>query len=83
MSIYDYEQSLALEGQGWSFYALIMAAMRQADTDNLDALRQAFPERYAEFQKRFNAPGGYLPDEVPEAEDTIHDDVLQAIGGEG
>ena len=73
MSIYDYEQSLALQGRGWSFYALVMAAMRQADMHNLEALKRAFPMQFEELWRRLNAPGGHLPDEVPEAEDTIHD----------
>jgi len=43
------------------FYALIMAAMRGADTDNLDKLRAAFPEVYRELRERYNAPGGQIP----------------------
>lgn len=82
MSRYDYEQSLAIACEGRSFYALIMAAMRQADTSNLEALKRAFPGQFEELWRRYNAPGGYLPSDVPEGEDTIRADVQQAIGGD-
>lgn len=58
MSLTDYRESLHLaEG---SFYGLIMAAMRNADTVNLEKLKAAFPEQWAELQARYNAPGGCL-----------------------
>ena len=60
MSYYDYKLSLEISAQGYSFYALIMAAFRDADTDNLMALQRAFPHVYDEFKRRYNAPGGYL-----------------------
>lgn len=43
-----------------SFAALIMAAARKADTNNLERLGQAFPEIVSEFRSRYNAPGGVL-----------------------
>lgn len=46
-------------------YALIQAAMRKADTPNLEALKAAFPETWAELQVRYNSPGGLLPSERP------------------
>ena len=63
MSYYDYRSSLSIAAQDYPFYAVLMAAMRQADTDNLEKLRAAFPEVYAELQARYNAPGGTLPGE--------------------
>ena len=45
----------------YPFYALIQAAMRQADTDNLEKLKQCWPEVYNELTERYNAPGGKLP----------------------
>ena len=63
MSLYDYQQSRKLAATDQPFYALIMAAMRQADTDNLTRLQVAFPEVWREFQTRYNAPGGLLPEE--------------------
>jgi hypothetical protein len=63
MSLCDYEQSKKIDAQGYHFIALIMAAMRQADSSNLEQLRFAFPEVYAEFIARYNAPGGVLPRE--------------------
>jgi hypothetical protein len=40
------------------------AAMRQADTDNLEALKSVFPEVFDELKARYNATGGLLPSEV-------------------
>lgn len=58
MSRYDYEASIDLPHA--SFAALIMAAMRRADTQNAALLRQAWPELWAELEARYNAPGGVL-----------------------
>lgn len=67
MSLHEYEESRKIEGKGRPFYALVMAAMRQADDDNLGRLRSAFPEVWAELQARYNAPGGMLPGETERA----------------
>jgi hypothetical protein len=61
MARYDYIASRELSLQ--PFYALIMAAMRKADSYNLEALKKAFPEVWIELQVRYNAPGGFLPGE--------------------
>lgn len=65
MSYYDYEQSKHLMMDDPPFASLIMAAMRKADTDNLEKLRRAWPETWAELQTRYNAPGGFLPGDEP------------------
>jgi len=59
MSLLDYQQSkdLAYDNE---FYALLMAAMREADDNNLMRLRAVFPEIWDELQARYNAPGGIL-----------------------
>jgi hypothetical protein len=64
VSYREYQASRMIAGQDYPFYALIMAAMRQADTGNMAKLRAAWPEVAAELQKRYNAPGGLLPDEA-------------------
>ncbi len=63
MSHHDYEQSKYISMQDWPFYAIIMAAMRQADTNNLELLRFGWPNTYNELQERYNAPGGLIGDE--------------------
>lgn len=63
MSLYDYKQSNEISKTDPPFYALVMAAMRKADTFNLAALRAAFPGTYREFEARYNAPGGILPED--------------------
>lgn len=62
--LYDYEVGRKISGQDYPFYALIQAAMRKADTDNLALLRAAWPDLYDEFIARYNAPGGLLDGEV-------------------
>ncbi len=61
MSRYEYEVSKVIAGHDHPFYALIMAAMRQADTGNLVALKRGFPRTYEELRARYNAPGGVAP----------------------
>ena len=61
MSLYDYQASKVISLWGHPYYAIIMAAMRGADTDNAAKLRAAWPDVWAELQERYNAPGGVLP----------------------
>jgi hypothetical protein len=63
MSLHEYQVSLELEREGRPFYALIMAAMRGADSDNLERLRRQWPEVWAELRARYDAPGGLLEGE--------------------
>lgn len=66
MSLYDYRKSLEI-GAGKEtdgdppFAALIMAAMRKADGDNIVILKVAFHDIWAELQARYHAPDGRLP----------------------
>jgi len=61
MSHHDYRASQEISAADLPFYALIMAAMRQADTANLILLQDAFPEVWAELDARYNAAGGAIP----------------------
>lgn len=63
MSLYDYIVSKALAEDDPPFEALIMAALRKADSENAAKLRSAWPETCAEMQARYDAPGGVLPGE--------------------
>lgn len=60
MSRHEYLAARELTGQDLPFYALIMAAMRQADTPNLERLKVAFPWVWAELSARYHAPDGVL-----------------------
>ena len=62
MSLYDYQRSQKITNE--PFYALIMAAMRQADDLNLETLKDGFPDIYKELEARYNAPDGVLPGEL-------------------
>jgi hypothetical protein len=66
MSLHDYDQSKYIDKMQFPFYAIIMAAMRQADTDNATRLKVAFPAGWVELQARYNAPGGELPGDGPQ-----------------
>lgn len=65
MSHMDYKISQQLASAEPPFYALIMTAMRRADSDNIELLKAAFPEIHAELMARYHSPGGYLKDEAP------------------
>ena len=71
MSFPDYKTSQWLEADDVPFYALIMAAMRRADTDNMEKLKNAFPETWTELNARYNLPGGCFPNEVSEYSDGV------------
>jgi len=60
MSLYDYQMGLSVAGGDYPFYSLIQAAMRQADTDNLEKLKAAWPQVWKELQARYKASGGTL-----------------------
>jgi hypothetical protein len=64
MSLHEYEMSKEIALHDYPFYAIVMAAMRQADTNNLSALTAAFPNVRKELQERYNSPGGVLHDET-------------------
>ena len=63
MSYFDYQASRVLVAADPPFYAIIMAAMRKADTHNAALLRLAFPAVWDELYDRYHAPGGLLPGE--------------------
>ena len=62
LSHYDYKLSQKISAQGHSFYGLLAALFRGADTDNLERLDSAFPGFLEMLQQRYNAPGGVLPE---------------------
>ncbi len=60
MAYIDYQQSLDIEMSDAYFRAIIMAAIRQADTDNLCKLALDFPDIARELCIRREAPGGCM-----------------------
>lgn len=64
MSRYDYRESARIAAADLPFYALVMAAYRQADTKNAAKIRTAWPDVVEELEARYHAPGGYLPGEA-------------------
>lgn len=63
MSLYDFKISQDISKEDPPFYSLIMAAIRKADTPNLEKFKYLFPEVVEEFTQRYNAPGGKLPND--------------------
>jgi len=66
MSYYNYAMSQRIVRGDPPFYALIMAAMWKADSRNFDLLKEAWPEVWAEFIARYDAPAGRLAGEEKE-----------------
>jgi len=58
---YVYLESQRIAATSPSFYGLLAALVRKADTDNLDKIKAAWPGFVEEFMARYNAPGGDLP----------------------
>lgn len=72
MSLYDYMKSKEIAAKDYPFYAILMAAMRQADSINTAKLKGVWPEVWKELQDRYNAPHGILYTEEPK-EGTNHE----------
>ena len=62
LTLFEYKDYQQCAAQNYSFYGLIATAMSQADTDNLDALKAAFPDIWTSFVRRYHAPGGVVPE---------------------
>lgn len=70
MSLYDYRESIRIGIGDPGFCSLIMAAMRKADSDNIERLKAAFPEVWKELKARYNAPGGIVSGDNLPRDDT-------------
>lgn len=68
MSRYDYDASKRIAVYDPPFEALIMAAMRQADTANLIKLQAGWPDVWAELDERYNTPGAFTAAELAQGE---------------
>lgn len=63
MTLHSYLRAVELFKNDEPFYALIMAAMLKADSDNMFRLQRVFPETWRELHERYNTPGGRLEGE--------------------
>lgn len=68
MSHYEYEFSKLLSVSDPPFVSIIMAGIRKADDASLEKIKKEWPEIFEEFVARYNAPGGYLPEEIEKME---------------
>jgi hypothetical protein len=64
MSLYEYEEGLEIAAKDAPFYSLIQAAMRRADTTNLEMLKKCWPEVWLELRARYNAFDGKVQSEL-------------------
>lgn len=80
MSLHSYMIGRQIVAADPPFSAIIMAAMRKADTDNSIKLAFAFPDLWEEVQHRYWSAGALLPGE--DGYDAARDDYL-ARKGEG
>jgi hypothetical protein len=64
MSYHEYVTSRDIAAHDYPFYALIMAAMRKADSVNVMTLKYAFPETWNELMQRYNTFDGVLAGEL-------------------
>ena len=63
MNLSDYQTSEAIVRRDYSFYSLIMAAMRKADPLNGLLLKESFPDVWEELS-RYSLLGGEVPDDI-------------------
>lgn len=63
MSLHEYLYSKTLDRYDPPFYALLFAMLRKADSYNVQHIKRLWPEKFAEFQQRYNAQGGVLPED--------------------
>lgn len=58
LSWHSYLASKEVERRDFPFYAIIVAAMKKADDDNLRALKHVFPGLFEQALERYNQPMG-------------------------
>lgn len=63
VNLIDFTIGANLAASDIPFAALIAAAVMRSDHDNLERLSSVFPEAVRDTQRRYNAPGGGLPDD--------------------
>ncbi len=63
VSRFDNKDSQRIAMTGHPFHAMVMAAMRQAGTENATSLGLAFPESWDEPGERHDSPGGLILDD--------------------
>lgn len=68
---FTYQASKGLMRGDPSFYSLLMAAMRKADTFNEARLRSLFPTVWDDLVARYDAPGGVLPSDPQSLRDHV------------
>lgn len=66
MSLFDYDIARKIRSDMGDvpFASLLMAAYSRADSTDETVLRLVFPELCAEYDQRFNASGGRLPEDM-------------------
>lgn len=63
IALHDYSLAIQFAAGDYSFRSLLWAAMAVASPKELDALKTAFPDLYAEWAQRRQYAAGILPEE--------------------
>lgn len=66
MCLHEYRIGMEISGNDYPFYALIQAAMRQAEPKNLEMLRGCWPEVWDDLFVRYHTAGGVLESDLKE-----------------
>ena len=62
MGWFEYEQSKEIASKEYSWLSLLFALIRKSDSNNAQIIKENWPEHYEELVKRYNVPGGHIPD---------------------
>ena len=76
---YAYHASLDIYRARHPFYAIIMAAMRDADTLNLASLKRCWPDVWEALQELYNTPMGEIPGGEVEPTEPPTIDLMEAL----
>ena len=63
MSLNEYSEGMTIAAKEPPFNALIYAAMRKANPENLEILKYAWPYIWVEYEMRSDCVGGLLESE--------------------
>lgn len=72
LNLIDYMIGARLKDADISFTALVSAAMRKGDTNNLAKLKMVFPEIWGSLQERYNSDYGIIEEDKAEDKDRYY-----------
>lgn len=67
MSWRAYHESKKVSAGAWDWQSLLFSLLRESGPEQYAKLELAFPQDAAEFERRWDSDGGFLPEERQEA----------------